>query len=79
MSDPLSREAVLDLLQGLIRVPSVNPTLVPEAGHGEAAIAAFASDHLKAHGLRAWTEEAAPGRLNAVAEIGGGNGRTLVF
>lgn len=77
--DPLSREAVLDLLQGLIRVPSVNPTLVPEEGRDETAIAAFARDYLTSRGIRAWVEEAAPGRPNAVAEIGDGNGPTLVF
>jgi len=38
--DILSPAAVLDLLQQLIRIPSVNPTLVPDEAHGEAAVAA---------------------------------------
>ncbi len=78
-ADALSPAAVLDLLQQLIRIPSVNPTLVPDEVHGEAAIAAFARDWLARQGLRAWLEEAAPGRPNAVAEVGEGDGPTLVF
>ncbi len=78
-SDPLSRPAVLDLLQQLIRTPSVNPTLAPEEAHSEAAVAAVARDWLAARGLRAWLEEAAPGRPNAVGEAGDGKGPTLVL
>ena len=78
-TDPLSPADVLGLLQELIRIPSVNPTLVPEEACGEAAIAAFARDWLAQHGLRAWLEEPAPGRPNAVAEGGDRSGPTLVF
>jgi acetylornithine deacetylase len=77
--DILSPAAVLDVLQQLIRIPSVNPTLVPDEPHGEAVIAVFARDWLAQHGLRAWLEEPAPGRPNAVAEVGDGSGPTLVF
>lgn len=77
--DILSPAAVLDLLQQLIRIPSVNPTLVPDEACGEAAIAAFACDWLAQHGLRSWLEEPAPARPNAVAEVGDGSGPTLVF
>jgi acetylornithine deacetylase len=79
LSDALSPTAVLDLLQQLIRIPSVNPTLVPDEGRGEAAVAAFARDWLAQHGLKAWLEEAALGRSNAVAEVGEARGPTLVF
>ena len=77
--DVLSRAAVLDLLRELIRIPSVNPTLVPEEGQGEAAVAAFAREWLAGQGLRAWIEEAAPGRPNAVAEAGDGDGPVLAL
>ncbi len=77
--DNLSPAAVLDLLQQLIRIPSVNPTLVPDEPHGEAAVAALARDWLVQQGMKAWLEEAAPGRPNAVAEVGDGSGPTLVF
>ena len=78
-ADALSRAVILELLQQLIRIPSMNPTLAPEEGHGEAAIAAFASQWLAARGLHSWLEEAAPGRPNVVAEVGEGPGPILVL
>ncbi len=78
-SDILSPTAVLNLLQQLIRIPSVNPTLVPDEAYGEGAIAAFACQWVAQHGLRAWLEEPVPGRPNAVAEAGDGHGPTLVL
>jgi acetylornithine deacetylase len=77
--DPLSHSEVLAALEALIRTPSVNPSIAPAEAHGEAAIAAVARDWLAARGIRAWLEEAAPGRPNAVAQIGGGTGPVLVF
>lgn len=77
--DPLSRSEILAVLETLIRTPSVNPSLAPAEGHGEAAIATVARDWLDARGIRAWIEEAAPGRQNAVAEIGDRPGQVLVF
>jgi acetylornithine deacetylase len=77
--DPLSRSEVLGVLEALIRTPSVNPSLAPEEGHDEAAIAAVACEWLEKRGIRSWTEEAVPGRPNAVAELGDGSGPTLVF
>src|SRR5262249_26291653 len=65
-----SERDVRDALQQLARIPSVNPSLAPDEGHGEAAIAAFATEWLNARGVRAWVEEAEPGRPNAVAQIG---------
>lgn len=77
--DPLSREGVLDVLRLLIRTPSVNPTLAPGEGEGEAAIAGVARDWFAERGVESWIEEAAPGRPNAVARIGDGRGASLVF
>jgi acetylornithine deacetylase len=76
---PLARESVLEVLQLLIRTPSVNPSIAPEEAHGEAAVAAAARDWLAARGIRSWIEEAAPGRPNTVAEVGDGRGSTVVF
>jgi acetylornithine deacetylase len=75
----LDRASVLEVLSQLVRIPSVNPTIAPEEGHDEAAIAAFVRDWLSARGIKAWLEEAAPGRPNAVASVGSGGGPTLVF
>ena len=79
--DPLSREGVIGLLQDLVRIPSTNPTLAPEEAHTERAVAAFACDWLNARGVRAWQEEAAPGRPNVIGELGRPEGEspTLVF
>ncbi|MDE3137859.1 MAG: M20/M25/M40 family metallo-hydrolase, partial [Acidobacteriota bacterium] len=78
-ADPLSRSEVLAALQALVRTPSVNPGIAPTEAHGEAAIAAVARDWLVSRGIHAWLEEAAPGRPNAVAQIGEGAGPVLVL
>ncbi len=78
-ADPLSRAALLELLKGLVAIPSVNPTLAPDEPGGEARIAGFCRDWLYERGIRAWVEEVAPGRANAVAELGRGDAPTLVF
>ena len=77
--DPLSLESVTSLTADLVRIPSVNPSVAPDERGDERAIAAFACEWLAARGVRAWTEDAVPGRPNAVAELGGNNGPTLVL
>lgn len=79
LSDPLAPDAIVALAGDLIRIPSVNPTIAPGEAHGERAVARFACEWLAARGIRAWLEEAAPGRPNAVAEVVGGPGPTLVL
>jgi acetylornithine deacetylase len=65
--------------QMLVRVPSVNPSIAPREAHGESQVATVARDWLQTHGVRAWLEDAAPGRSNLVAEVGAGTGPLLVF
>jgi acetylornithine deacetylase len=77
--DPLGFDAVVGLLCDLIRIPSVNPTIAPGEAHGEREIAAFATQWLMDRGVRARLEEAAPGRPNAVGEVGDAGGSTLVL
>lgn len=78
LESALSRETVLDVLQQLIRIPSVNPTIAPDEGKGERAIAEFARDWLKQRGVNAWIDEIEGDRVNCVAEVGRGQGKTLV-
>ena len=78
-SESLSRPAVLQVLQELIRTPSVNPSLSSDEAHGEEAVAKVAQNWLTANRVKSWLEEAAPGRPNAVAEVGKGRGPTLVL
>jgi acetylornithine deacetylase len=75
----LGPDAVTALLARLVSVPSVNPSLDPLEGTGEAAVAAAGRDWLASHGVSAWLEEVAPGRPNLVAEVGSGSGPTLVL
>src|SRR5215469_463070 len=77
--DRISSAAVLELLQELIRIPSINPCLVPDEGHGEEAIARVAQRWLTENGVNSWLEEATAGRPNTLAEVGNGNGPTVVF
>jgi acetylornithine deacetylase len=78
-ADVLSETSILQLLQELIRIPSVNPTLAPQESDGEAAVSQFACDWLAGHGLSARQEEVAPGRPNVVAEVGAGERPVLVL
>lgn len=66
---------MLEVLEQLIRIPSVNPSLDPN-GSGERDIAEFAARWLNERGVKAWLDEVAPGRFNAVGEVGRGS-RTL--
>lgn len=68
--NPLSESELLGALEALVRTPSVNPSLAPEEGQGERAVGVVARDWLAARGVRSWLEETAPGRPNAVAEVG---------
>lgn len=71
-------DTVAGLLAGLVRIDSQNPTLVPGAA-GEAAIAQHCVKWFTDRGIAAWLDEVAPGRPNAVARIGSGDGPTLVL
>ncbi len=77
--DPLSPGAVVTLLRDLIRIPSVNPKVAAEEAHGEEKVAAFAAEWLQARGVKAWLDEVAPGRPNAMGEVGDADGRALVL
>jgi len=77
--EPLSRPEVLKILQSLIATPSVNPTLAPDEGAGEEAIARVAREWLAERGVKAWVEEVAPRRANCVAEVGVGKAPSIVF
>ena len=67
------------VLQDLVRIPSVNPDLVPDAD-GEAKIANYIADTLAGWGLEVQVREIAEGRLNVIATLeGAGTGRTLLF
>ncbi len=75
----MSRDPAVALLERLVAVDSVNPSLVP-GGAGEQAIAELVAAELRAGGLEAQLQPVAPGRPNVIGELRGRRpGRTLLF
>jgi acetylornithine deacetylase len=69
----------IGLLKELVKINSVNSTLVPGAP-GEAEIAEYVGDYLRSAGLETMIEEIEPGRVNAVGVLEGrGGGPTLML
>lgn len=66
-------DAVQSALSELVAIPSINPHLSDHPDAGETAIADHIVGWCASRGIEAWTEEAAPGRPNAVARIGSGS------
>src|SRR5208283_212408 len=75
----LETAAVMEVLERLIATPSLNPSLAPAEGTGEAAIARVACEWMERHGIRSWMEEVAPGRANAIGEVGTAEAPCVVF
>jgi acetylornithine deacetylase len=79
MADHIDAAELVALTQELVRIPSVSPSLAPDEGHNEQAVAEFAVRWLSDHGVEAWLDPVVPGRPNAVARVGRGDGPTLVI
>ena len=75
----MQRDFVIDTLSGLVRIPSVNPDLSPGEGTGEHQVAQWIVEWCARSGVDAWLEEVRPGRPNAVARVGSGNGPVVVL
>jgi acetylornithine deacetylase len=72
-------DPVITLLQQLVAIDSVNPSLVPGAA-GEGRIADAIAEHMRRIGLDVQMQEAAPGRPNVIAVLEGrAPGRSLMF
>src|SRR3954471_12105137 len=68
-----------ELLEQLVAIDSVNPTLVP-GGAGEAELGRFVAGWLERHGVEVEYEELAPARANVVGRVRGtGGGRSLLL
>lgn len=75
----INRPELLSLLQDLIRIDSVNPSLVP-GGKGETSIARHIGAYLLALGLEVHYQEVQPGRLNVIGILrGSGNGKSVIL
>lgn len=79
MTLSIDRNYLHATLAELIRINSINPSLVP-GGAGEIAIANYIADNLKRLGLEVAIHEAEPGRPSVVATLKGkGGGRSLLL
>lgn len=75
----IDRDYLTRVLTDLVRLESINPTLVP-GGSGEAEIAAYVAGAMAKIGLEATIHEAAPGRASVVGRLPGtGGGRSLML
>lgn len=64
--------SVSELLQSLIRIPSVNPDNAPDQGAtGEQACAVWVGEFLRKCGAEVTLEEVRPGRPNVIGRFGG--------
>lgn len=69
----------LGLARDLVRIDSVNPSLV-EGAAGEAEIATFTADRMEELGLEVRRHEPRPGRVSVVGRLeGAGGGRSLMI
>jgi acetylornithine deacetylase len=79
MHSKLDETGTLGLLEDLIRINSVNPSLVPGAP-GEVEIAEFIADFMRDLDLETKVKEVKPKRLNVVGVLkGSGGGPTLML
>jgi acetylornithine deacetylase/succinyl-diaminopimelate desuccinylase-like protein len=79
-TDPAVRaEEARELIEQLVAIESVNPTLVP-GGRGEAELASFVAEWLDGHGVEVEYKQLTEARANVVGHVGrGGGGRTLLL
>jgi acetylornithine deacetylase len=72
-------EYARETLVRLVRIDSVNPTLVPGAA-GERAVCEFIAGSLRCFGIEVEIREPAPGRTSVLARLrGAGGGRSLML
>src|SRR5690606_36632370 len=69
----ITLEDVTVVLSELVSIPSINPHLSDHPDAGETAIADHIVGWCASRGIEAWTEEAAPGRPDAIARVGSGS------
>ena len=79
MRSHVDESALVSLLKDMVRIDSVNPSLVPGAA-GEAEMAEYCADYMRSLGLETIVYDVERGRPNAVGVLkGGGGGRTLLL
>jgi acetylornithine deacetylase/succinyl-diaminopimelate desuccinylase-like protein len=75
----IDRDYLVSTLTDLVRIDSVNPSLVP-GGAGESRIAAHVAETMRALGMTVTTLEATSGRPSVVGRLtGSGDGRSVML
>lgn len=75
----IDRDYLVQTLADMVRINSINPSLVP-GGAGEAEIAAYIARTMHNLGLEVTPHEPAPGRVSVVGRLKGkGGGRSLML
>lgn len=75
----IDRQALIDTTAELVRIPSINPSLVPGAGGEQAIAQAIATRLRRTPGIDVELQDAGDGRPNVIASVGSGAGRTLML
>jgi acetylornithine deacetylase len=75
----ITRDRLIQTLADLVRIPSVNPDLVPGAGGEEELARSIAGRLRNTPGIEVELQEAAPHRPNVIATVGNDSGRTLML
>lgn len=79
MSKEIDKRKLVELLQNLVKIESINPSLVKGAA-GETEIALFISDWMEEIGLDTRINFVEPGRPNVIGVLKGtGGGKSLMF
>lgn len=79
LSKEIDNGKLVELLKDLVKIDSVNPSLVPGAA-GEIEIAEYLLEWMLAHGLDSKIVEVEPGRTNVVGVLKGtGGGKSLML
>lgn len=75
----VDKNEALTLLEDLVKIDSVNPSLYP-GGSGESRIACFIGDYLKKTGFRVEYQHIAKNRVNVIGILpGSGGGKSLML
>ena len=80
MNFDFSREALIEATSEMVRIPSINPDLVPDGDGGEREQAeAIAARLSHTTGIEVELQDTGDGRPNVIAAAGTGNGRALML
>jgi acetylornithine deacetylase len=75
----IDRDELIETIAALVRIPSINPSLVPGAGGEREVAEAIAARLRRTPGIDVELQDAGDGRPNVIATVGDGPGRTLMI